>query len=240
MNNSALHAVVQPRHLSAAVVVRCVGVTKTYRVSKVRVRALNRIDLVVRHGEFIAIMGPSGSGKSTLVHALAGLTRVDSGVVEVAGVAVHMARDRELSALRRNQVGLVFQFANLLPRLSLRENVELPYVLAGLRPASGTVDNLLERLGLSHRSDHLPAELSGGEQQRAALARALAHNPSVLLADEPTGSLDSRNTASLCALFSELRSAGQSLIVSTHNDEVAAYADRVVHMRDGEVDVTIR
>lgn len=221
----------RPERLAA----RCENVSKSYVSGRHTVRAVDDVTLAVTPSEFLAIMGPSGSGKSTLIHLLAGLTKPDAGLLEVAGLRLRGASDAELSAHRRTQIGLVFQSSNLLPRLSVQENVELPLLLSGLRPVPGEVAKLLARLGLTQRADHLPNELSGGEQQRAALARALVHSPGIILADEPTGSLDSGNTRGLCEILEELRQDGQTVIVTTHNLEVASYADRVVVMRDGHL-----
>lgn len=214
---------------------RCEKVSKSYRSGRQVVRAVDDVSLTVATSEFLAIMGPSGSGKSTLIHLLAGLTKADAGLLEVAGLRLRSAREGQLAAHRRTKIGLVFQSSNLLPRLSVQENIELPLVLSGLRPVPGEVAELLARLGLTPRANHLPSELSGGEQQRAALARALVHSPGIILADEPTGSLDSENTRRLCDLLVQLRNEGRTVIVTTHNFEVAAYADRVVVMRDGRL-----
>jgi putative ABC transport system ATP-binding protein len=196
---------------------------------------VNGLNLRVVDGEFLAIMGPSGSGKSKLIQLLAGLTKPDAGILEVAGMRLLSARDSQLALLRRTKIGLVFQSSNLLPRLTVRENVELPLLLSGRRPLREWVDTLLSSLGLAERDDHLPGDLSGGEQQRVAVARALVHDPGLILADEPTGSLDSENTRGLCKLFVRLRNQGRAIVVTTHNRDVAAHADRIVFMRDGRL-----
>mgnify|MGYP002713092675 CR=1 FL=1 len=201
--------------------------------------ALRGIDLAITPGEFVALVGPSGSGKSTLLNLLGGLDRPSSGELWVAGLPLHSADGKERTAHRRHRVGFVFQSFNLLPRLTAVENVAVPLTLAGIAQSErqARAKAMLEKVGLGHRLDHYPAELSGGEQQRTAVARALIHNPSLILADEPTGNLDSATGEEVMGLLQRLnKEQAITLIVVTHDAEVAAYADRVVHLRDGAVE----
>ena len=202
------------------------------------VRALRGIDLTITPGEFVALVGPSGSGKSTLLNLLGGLDRPSSGELWVAGLPLHNADGKARTAHRRHRVGFIFQSFNLLPRLTAVENVAIPLTLAGVNPAERAerAAAMLQKVGLGHRLDHYPTELSGGEQQRTAVARALIHNPSLILADEPTGNLDSATGAEVMGLLQTLnKEQGITLIVVTHDADVAAYADRVVHLKDGQV-----
>ncbi len=201
--------------------------------------ALRGIDLTIAPGEFVALVGPSGSGKSTLLNLLGGLDRPSSGELWVAGLPLHSADGKERTAHRRHRVGFIFQSFNLLPRLTAVENVAIPLTLAGVSQSErqARAKEMLEKVGLGHRLDHYPSELSGGEQQRTAVARALIHKPSLILADEPTGNLDSHTGEEVMTLLKALnREQGITLIVVTHDAEVAAYADRVVHLRDGQVE----
>ena len=211
------------------------GLRKTYGAPPVR--ALRGVDLTVRAGEFVALMGPSGSGKSTLLHLVAGLDRADEGTVALAGVRTEELGSARLARLRRRHVGLVFQFFHLVEHLSALENVALAALIAGLRPAAATARSrdLLDTLGLLDRAAERPGALSGGERQRIAIARALATRPTLLLADEPTGALDSAGAAEVLDLFSRLHRTGQTILMVTHSREVAAGAQRVVRMHDGRV-----
>ncbi|MHB8463588.1 MAG: ABC transporter ATP-binding protein [Acidimicrobiales bacterium] len=213
------------------------AVTRTYRSGDVTVEALRGVDLRVAQGEFVAIMGPSGSGKSTLLHLLAGLDTPSSGEVLIAGRSLAGLSRRELAGVRNRTVGLVFQFFNLVSSLTAWENVALPAVIDGRRDAAyrPRVDALLETVGLGDKADRYPASLSGGEQQRLAVARAMCLQPSVLLADEPTGNLDSKSAAGVLDLIRSQRGEGQTIILVTHDAKVAAQADRLVTMRDGEI-----
>lgn len=213
-------------------------VSRTYTLGKQTVTALKNINLQVQQGEFIALVGPSGSGKSTLLNLLGGLDRTDSGEVTVADIPLHTANEKTLTAYRRWQVGFIFQRFNLLPRLTALENVALPLMLGGIPRAEreSRAADLLTRVGLSHRLTHRPVELSGGEQQRTSIARALVHQPALILADEPTGNLDSVTGDEVLNLLRELnRESGVTLVLVTHDPDVAAYADRVVRLRDGEI-----
>jgi putative ABC transport system ATP-binding protein len=211
------------------------GVTKDYNTGRVVVNALRGIDLVVGNGEFVAIVGPSGSGKSTLMHILGCLDRPTSGSFRLAGVDVATLDDDGLALLRSRAIGFVFQSYNLLPRTSALENVAAPLLYQGVgrrdRLARARVE--LERLGLGERLSHDSTELSGGQQQRVAIARALVTEPALILADEPTGDLDSASGAEVLALFTALHRAGRTVILITHDLDVAAAAPRIVHVRDG-------
>jgi putative ABC transport system ATP-binding protein len=213
------------------------GVAKEYRRGDLAVRALDGVDLAVGPGSFVAIVGPSGSGKSTLLHLLSALDRPTAGEVVVAGRPVAELGDDELSDLRRDEVGFVFQFFNLLPTLSAWENVALPATFGGARLGTlrGRAVGLLDRVGLGHRVDHRPAELSGGQLQRVAVARALMASPSLVVADEPTGNLDSAAGEQVLDLLSGLVADGMTLVMVTHSEEAAARADRVVQLRDGRI-----
>ena len=209
------------------------GLRKTYGVPPVR--ALRGVDLTIRAGEFVALMGPSGSGKSTLLHLIAGLDRADEGTVALAGVRTEELSAARLARLRRRHVGLVFQFFHLIEHLSALENVALAALIAGTKPtaAATRARDLLDMLGLLDRAAERPGALSGGERQRIAIARALANRPTLLLADEPTGALDSAGAADVLDLFARLHRTGQTILMVTHSREVADGAQRIVRMRDG-------
>ncbi len=218
---------------------RLEAVTRHYHVGSETVRALDGVDLVLGRGEYLAIMGPSGSGKSTLMNLLGCLERPGSGKYLLDGEDVgSLEDDARLSRLRGSLIGFVFQTFNLLPRLDATDNVALPLVYQGL-PAPVRTEralNALKRVGLENRASHRPAEMSGGQRQRVAIARALVTQPSLILADEPTGNLDSRTSAEILDLFDSLHQEGHSLIVVTHEDDVAARAQRVIHLLDGKVE----
>lgn len=213
------------------------GVSKAYRTGGSRVEALRAIDLDVEAGEFLAVMGPSGSGKTTLLNCLAGLDDVDEGDITIAGQSLGGLSDDRIAALRAEHMGFVFQASNLLGVFSAVENVELPLLLAR-RPRSearSRATETLERVGLGGRLGHRPSELSGGEQQRVAVARALAGSPSVVWADEPTGSLDSQTALVIMDLLRSLNDEGMTIVMVTHDAVLARYASRLVMMRDGEI-----
>jgi putative ABC transport system ATP-binding protein len=222
-----------------ALVVR--GLRKTYDVETAPVRALRGLDLTVDAGEFVALMGPSGSGKSTLLHAVAGLERPDEGSIRVAGEEITGLGEDRLARIRRRHVGLVFQFFELLEGMTVLENVALAALVAGesRRTADSRAHDLLDLLGLLDKARAAPASLSGGQRQRLAIARALANRPTLLLADEPTGALDSDGAREVLDLFRRLHDDGQSILMVTHSPEVAAGAQRVVRMRDGVVPVAM-
>lgn len=218
--------------------IRLSGLRREFERGGRTVPALKGIDLSIRAGEFVALVGPSGSGKSTLLNLLGGLDHPTAGELWVDGVPLHTAGEKERTHHRRQRVGFIFQSFNLLPRLTALENVAVPLTLAGVGKAEreARAKDLLERVGLGHRLHHYPTELSGGEQQRTAVARALVHNPALILADEPTGNLDSATGAEVMALLQTLNAEqGITLVVVTHDADVAAYADRIVRLRDGEV-----
>jgi putative ABC transport system ATP-binding protein len=212
-------------------------VEKSLSAGREEVRILRGISFDLHRGEMVALMGPSGSGKSTLLHLIAGLDRADEGTVALAGVRTEELGSARLARLRRRHVGLVFQFFHLIEHLSALENVALAALIAGARPAAATARarDLLDTLGLLDRAGERPAALSGGQRQRVAIARALANRPTLLLADEPTGALDSAGAAEVLELFSRLHRTGQTILMVTHSREVAAGAQRIVRMRDGRV-----
>ncbi len=208
---------------------------KVYRSNGAAVHALRGVDLQVEPGEFVAVMGPSGCGKSTLLHLLAGLDLPTEGEVFVDGHPVHALSESRRAVLRRRTVGFVFQAFNLIPNLTVADNVDLPGLLAGRAPVdvARERDRLLERLGLADKKTTFPGQLSGGEQQRVALARALINHPTVLLADEPTGNLDTRSGTEVLNLLRQFHQEGQTIVLVTHAPKVASFARRVVFMRDG-------
>lgn len=209
----------------------------TYMSGATSVAALDGVTLTVRRGEFVAVMGPSGSGKSTLLNVIAGLERPTSGWVRVDGEDLAALDEAGLAGHRSKRVGMVFQAFNLLPRYRVVDNVALPLIFAGVPRAERTARAraLLDRLGMSSRAEHRTNELSGGELQRAAIARALVGGPAILLADEPTGNLDSANGAALIALLDELNRGGQTVLLVTHDASIARHAGRIMHLRDGKV-----
>jgi len=218
----------------AAAVVEAMGVTRRYGEGDTAVDALRGVSLEVGHGQLTAVMGPSGSGKSTLMHILAGLDRPTTGSVLIDGTEISQLNDTELTKLRRQHVGFVFQFFNLLPMLTAEENVLLPLTIAGEKPDKQWVDELLERIGIANRRHHRPAELSGGQQQRVAIARALVSRPTVVFADEPTGNLDSTTSGEILELVRDsVNSYGQTLVMVTHDANAAAIADRILFLGDG-------
>ena len=210
---------------------------KTYSADGEPVEVLRGVDLALRRGEFVAVMGPSGSGKSTLLHLLGGLDRPTGGEVHLDGRRVDTLNETEWAILRRRSIGFVFQFFNLIGNLSVAENVELPALLAGLpaREARTRREALLKELGIADKATLAPARLSGGQQQRTALARALINRPALLLADEPTGTLDSQATRDVLALLRRRHAEGQTILLVTHDARVASAADRVITMRDGRI-----
>jgi len=213
-------------------------VHKTYATGDQPFVALRGVSLSIQPGEFVAIMGPSGSGKSTLLHLLGGLDRPASGEVVVAGQPLHAMSETQLALFRRRHVGFVFQFFNLIANLTVRDNIELPALLDGRARAaqvSRRADELMDALGIAAQADKLPAQLSGGQRQRVAIARALVNQPDILLADEPTGNLDSASGAEVLRLFKTLNAQGQTIVLVTHDATAAAHAARIVFLRDGQV-----
>ena len=219
--------------------IRCIDVRKVYRQGNNEIIALDGVSLDIAKGEFAVIMGPSGSGKSTLLHLIGGLDRPTSGELLVDQRLVGQMADDQVTLFRRTRIGFVFQFFNLLPTLTALENVALPFVLDGRskEEAEQRAKMLLDKLGLQNRQDHLPEEMSGGEIQRIAVARALAFDPPILLADEPTGNLDSKTGESILSLLRQInRDAGCTIIMVTHSREAAGYGDRTILFRDGKVE----
>ena len=214
-------------------VIRLDGVTKNYRRGRETIRAVNSVALKIEAGEFVAIVGPSGSGKTTLLNLLGCVEKPDAGSVHIDNADASAANEKELTNIRARKIGFVFQQFFLLPTLTARENVLLPSVFLRNGTAEGRADELLGQVGLRDRAEHLPVQLSGGEMQRVAIARALINNPRILLADEPTGSLDSENAAAILEIFADLNRAGLTIVMVTHNPELAAKARRIVTLRDG-------
>jgi putative ABC transport system ATP-binding protein len=218
--------------------IEAVELRKTYHVGKIEVHALRGISFSIQKGEFVSVVGPSGSGKSTLFYLLGGLTRADSGHVMVDGDDFAQLSDAERTRLRKRKIGFVFQKFNLLPTLDARSNINIALDIAGANGNRDAAyfDKIVGLLGLAQRMPHRPAELSGGEQQRVALARALINKPAIVLADEPTGNLDSANSETVLNMLRHSnRELGQTVLMITHNPEAAAYGDRIIHMRDGEI-----
>jgi putative ABC transport system ATP-binding protein len=211
------------------------AITKAYRMGKVRVDVLHGIDLTIDDGELVAIMGPSGSGKTTLMNILGCLDAPTSGRYLLDGVDVSRLSDNRLARIRSHKIGFVFQSFNLVPRTNALRNVELPLVYAGAKARHKAARLALEQVGLADRQKHMPNELSGGQQQRVAIARALINDPALLLADEPTGNLDSASTREILKLLGALNDAGRTVVIITHEEEVAGFAKRIVRLRDGRV-----
>jgi putative ABC transport system ATP-binding protein len=223
--------------------IRCIDVRKIYRQGESKIIALDGVSLDIARGEFAVIMGPSGSGKSTLLHLIGGLDRPTSGELLVDQRLVGQMADDQVTLFRRTKIGFIFQFFNLLPTLSALENVTLPFVLDGRskEERDQRAKTLLAKVGLESRKDHLPEEMSGGEIQRVAVARALAFDPPILLADEPTGNLDSKTGESILSLLRQInRENGCTIVMVTHSQEAAGYGDRTIFFRDGKVEKASR
>lgn len=219
-------------------IIEAINVKKIYRMGDVEVPALNGVSLKVRDGEFMSIMGASGSGKTTLLNLMGALDRPTEGKVLIKGIDISKLSDDELAELRNREIGFVFQFFNLIPRMTALKNVELPMLFAGVPPEKRRkrAEELLEKVGLGKRFDHRPTELSGGEQQRIAIARALVNNPSVVLCDEITGNLDTKTGNEILKLLRKLNEEqGTSFVLVTHDPAVAKATDRIVYMRDGKI-----
>ena len=219
-------------------IIRLQGITREYQMGSERVLALRGVDLEIGRNEYVAIMGPSGSGKSTMMNMLGCLDTPSAGQYWLNGQEVSTMVDDDLARVRNREIGFVFQTFNLLPRATALANVELPLVYAGVstRERKRRAEAALERVGLGNRMDHRPNELSGGQRQRVAIARALVNEPSILLADEPTGNLDSATSVEIMRVFGSLHAQGQTVILVTHEPDIAAHAHRVVVLRDGKVD----
>jgi putative ABC transport system ATP-binding protein len=220
---------------SPAVLVHARGLRKDYGSGDGLVRALDAVDLDVNRGEAVAVMGPSGCGKSTLLHLIGGLDRPSAGQLSVAGQRVDELSERALAHVRRDEIGFVFQAFQLMDELTAQENVELPALLAGYPPnqARARATALLDQVGLAGRARHLPSMLSGGQRQRVAIARALVNDPDIVLADEPTGNLDSASAFDVLSLLGDLHAQGLTLVIVTHDERIATTADRLISMRDG-------
>jgi len=217
-------------------VVDAKDLVRVYGEGDTAVQALRGVSVQIEPGQLTAVMGPSGSGKSTLMHILAGLDRPTSGSVRIDGIEITTLGDDALTKLRRRHIGFIFQFFNLLPMLTARDNILLPLTIAGVKPDQEFFNGLVERVGLGDRLEHRPAELSGGQQQRVAIARALVSRPTVVFADEPTGNLDSRTSGEILKLMrSSVEEYGQTTVMVTHDAKAAAMADRVLYLADGEI-----
>ena len=212
------------------------NLSKTYGTGETQVKALDNVSLSVESGEFVAIIGPSGSGKSTLLHILGGVDVPTSGSVVITGVDISNLDETALAIFRRRQIGLIYQFYNLIPILTVKENLTLPLLLDGRKPDERVVDDLLKTLGLTERINHLPNQLSGGQQQRVSIGRALINNPALMLADEPTGNLDSENSREIVSLLRKFnKENNQTVIIITHDERIAMSADRVISIEDGKI-----
>ena len=223
-------------NVNNGVVVDATEITRTYGQGDTAVQALRGVSVDIAAGKLTAVMGPSGSGKSTLMHILAGLDKPTSGTVRIAGTEITSLGDNDLTKLRREHIGFVFQFFNLLPMLTAKENILLPLTIAGEKPENGWFDALVTQVGLGDRLTHRPAELSGGQQQRVAIARALVSRPTVVFADEPTGNLDSTTSAEILQLVRQsVGSYGQTTVMVTHDARAAEMADRVLFLGDGRI-----
>ncbi|MEZ4590372.1 MAG: ABC transporter ATP-binding protein [Chloroflexota bacterium] len=219
-------------------VLEAIEVSKQYNMGEVTVSALQKVSFVVTKGEFVAVMGPSGSGKSTLLHLLGGLDEPTSGEISLAGHTITHLSDDEVTVVRRRKVGFIFQFYNLVPTLTAAENVGLPLLIDGqkIEKHKEKIDHLLKMVGLAERTDHKPDQMSGGQQQRVAIARAFVNDPEIVLADEPTGNLDSKSGTAILELLRESAAAlHQTIVMVTHDPRAASYADRVVFLKDGRI-----
>lgn len=212
------------------------NLSKVYGKGDTAVKALDNVSFSVKKGEFVAIIGPSGSGKSTLLHMLGGVDRPSSGKVLVGDTDIYQLNETQLAIFRRRQIGLIYQFYNLIPILSVEENITLPLLLDGHKVDTQHFDHIVQSLGLTERLHHLPNQLSGGQQQRVSIGRALISNPAIMLADEPTGNLDSKNSKEIMAIIKMFnKTLNQTLIVITHDDRIALQADRVISIVDGRI-----
>lgn len=219
-------------------IIEAFDLCKTYKLGEVSIEVLKDVNLAIDQGEYVSLMGPSGSGKSTLLYLLGGLDKPTSGSIKLKGRELSVMKDKEESEIRRREIGFVFQFYNLVPNLNLEENIMLPILLDGknLKQNKSKLDEILELVGLEDRRKHTPRELSGGQQQRAAIARALVNEPDIILADEPTGNLDSKTGRSILELFKRINKEKNMTIVQvTHSSEAAQYGSRVINVKDGRV-----
>jgi len=212
------------------------GLSKSYGKGEMKVKALDDVSLSINKGEFVAIIGPSGSGKSTLLHLLGGVDQPTEGKVFIDGTDVYQLNETQLAIFRRRQIGLIYQFYNLIPVLTVEENMTLPLLLDGHKVDGNRLGDVVQKLGLEQRLNHLPNQLSGGQQQRVSIGRALISNPSIMLADEPTGNLDSKNSAEIIELLKMFnKTYKQTLIVITHDERIALQADRIITIEDGRI-----
>lgn len=217
-------------------IVKVENLTKIYGKGNTEVRALDNVSFSIPQGQFVAIVGPSGSGKSTLLHILGGVDTPTSGSVQIGGTDISKLDETALAIFRRRQIGLIYQFYNLLPILTVEENLTLPLLLDGRKPDKQQIRSLVATLGLSERLGHLPNQLSGGQQQRVSIGRALVNNPALVLADEPTGNLDSENSREIIALLRRFnRESNQTVVIITHDERIALSADRIISVEDGKI-----
>lgn len=213
-------------------ILNAIGITKLYQRGTETVRALNNVDLSIEKGEMVGVVGPSGSGKSTLLNLLGGFDSPTNGRIYLKGLEISRMKEKELTMIRRKEIGYVFQQFNLLPTLTVRENVAIPLIFSGKKD-NGNIDKVLNMIGLSNRANHLPSQISGGEMQRTAIARALIHSPDILIADEPTGNLDSELASSIFRLFQSINQHGKTILIVTHNLDLAKQCSRCLHIKDG-------
>lgn len=217
-------------------ILRVENLTKTYGEGNAKVTALDNVSFTVNKGEFVAIIGPSGSGKSTLLHIIGGVDKATEGKVYIDGTDIYSLNETKLAIFRRRQIGLIYQFYNLIPVLNVEENITLPMLLDGKKPDKKHLNEILDTLKLKERVSHLPNQLSGGQQQRVSIGRAIINNPAIVLADEPTGNLDSKNSQEIMELLSDSNKRNnQTLIVITHDEKIALQADRVISIADGKI-----
>jgi putative ABC transport system ATP-binding protein len=216
------------------------NITKVYKAGQTEVPALRGISCRIESGEMVSIVGPSGSGKSTLMNIIGCLDKPTSGQYRLDGIEVSELNDNQLAEIRNKKIGFVFQSFNLLPRTTALANVELPLIYSGVSNRRQRALQVLESVGLAHRVTHRPSELAGGEQQRVAIARALVNNPSLILADEPTGNLDTRTSQEIMAIFKKLNEQGMTIVLVTHEPDIAAYTQRTIKLRDGQIEESVR